>query len=1687
MFPGGGSQYPRMAADLYRSEPAFAQHIDHGLRLLQERYGLDLRPLLLCESHQLDEIRMALEAPSLQLPAVFIVEYALAQILMARGVKPQALLGHSVGENTAACVAGSMSFEDCLGLVVLRGRLMDRVSGGMIAVPVSAAELQPHLDALGLDLAAVNAPNLCVASGPAADIAALEKRLGEAGIEAQRVKIEIAAHSRLLEPILDEFGAYLRSIRLTPPSIRWVSNRTGTWITDEEAIDPQYWVDHLRGTVRFADCLATLAAEPGRVFLEVGPGKTLSSLAKIQPAVKAGQAVIPTMRHADEQVPDDGFLLTALGRLWACGGSLDSERLFSGERRRRIGLPTYAFQGQRYFFEPGAGAQQGKGSESLLADREADESRWYWAPGWKMREAEDATEESLSWLVFLDDSGIGARLVERLRRRGDRVVTVRAGDSYQRLSDDAYVIAPEHGRADYDALVHDLTRSGRAPDRVAHLFLLSRTDSFRPGSSLFHRDQEQGFYSLLFFAQAWASEDSKRGLHIVTVTAGMQSVGDSDPVARPEQATVLGPVRVIPREFPDITVSCVDVDPAAFKRKRAVLRDLVEGLSLAKPVSVRAGHQAEEEAALSLLEAELRAPASNDIVAHRSLGRYLQTIRRTAVADGGEIPLRQRGVVIITGGLGGIGLTIAKELAAEREARIVLVSRTAVPDRAQWPDLARKLAACHQLLRTIAEIEAIEKLGAEVTLLQADVTNIESMRAVAQTVRQRYGAINGLVHAAGVIHDASLATKDQADIEEVLAPKVYGTLVLDEVLRDDDLDMFVVFSSTSTVTAPPGQVDYVAANAFLNAFAQARSLKGHGRTIAINWGVWSDVGMAARSAARLLRDDRAAEAQLAEHPFFDRLSVDAKGVATLEVRWSASEHWFLAEHRTAQGDALLPGAGYLELSAAALREIGIAQPFEIQDLLFLRPLAVDDAGRHVRVRLTPTPEGYGFDVAVAVDLDSNLAAGAELRTGWRRVAQAELILGEQPQLPSLDLVALEAAMPRRLPSVTKQQNHLRFGPRWDVVERVVAGEERALAYLRLADAFASDLEDFSLHPALVDLATGYAMDLIQGYTGDSLWVPVSYHKIRVQGRLPAEICSVVTVRGGSTQESGFAQFDVTITDRQGNVLIAAEKFTIKRLDAALDIGHGSSADAADVEEGQAASSDRRPSAAELAFQHNLSQGIKPNEGRRSFTRALGGYQGAQLYVSSMDLRALVTQAGAAAGLQNTTSAAEPSFARPELGSNYVAPRDEIETTLTELWRDLLGVSQVGILDNFFDLGGHSLIAVRLFAKVKRVFAVEFPISVLFEAPTIEACAALIRSARPAGDKEGDRASTGSARPRYRHLVPMHAGEGGSGRPFFLVAGMFGNVLNLRHLAHQIGVDRPFYGVQARGVYGNDAPHETFEDMAREYLEEIRLVQPQGPYTLGGFSGGGIAALEMARQLQEEGEKVDLLVMLDTPLPRSETLTWKDKIVMHLQRMRRAGPRHVLDIVQGRRAWRRRLIQEQNALGSVAQGGLHSAAIGAAFHRALERYEVRPYDGTITLFRPKLQPVHVFGPHRQINADRRFIYEDNGWTPYCRRIVVFEVPGDHDSMVLEPNVRVLATKMREAINGADKMASRTRQAVGITDAKMQQAADPIVVRSFPRQSYGASRPRRPEALKGHAMPPGATAPKERPAEAEGQRQ
>ena len=264
---------------------------------------------------------------------------------------------------------------------------------------------------------------------------------------------------------------------------------------------------------------------------------------------------------------------------------------------------------------------------------------------------------------------------------------------------------------------------------------------------------------------------------------------------------------------------------------------------------------------------------------------------------------------------------------------------------------------------------------------------------------------------------------------------------------------------------------------------------------------------------------------------------------------------------------------------------------------------------------------------------------------------------------------------------------------------------------------------------------------------------------------------------------------------------------------------------------------------------------------------------------------------------------------------------------------------------------------------------------------------------------------------------MNPGKNPNEIPLFICAGMFGNILNLRHLAIQIGQDRPVYGLQARGLYGEQEPHETFEEMARDYLEEVRAIQPEGPYLLSGFSGGGLVAFEMARQLTAAGENIAMLTLLDTPYPEDVSLSMLDRIAIRTQDIKREGSAFFIRYIKWRIEWERQRLREKNVEPTSAEQ-FHSKEVRQAFMRALSRYQAAPYGGQVLLLRPKLRMAYRLPDGRVLNSDRGAVHADNGWSPYIRNLAIVEVPGDHDGMVLEPNVRVLAGHLRKALNQSE---------------------------------------------------------------------
>lgn len=1596
MFPGGGAQYAGMARDLYETEPVFAQWMDRGLDILQPKLDYDIRKIWLPEKGAEPEADETLKRPSVQLPLIMIVEYALAQLWMSWGVKPVALIGHSMGENTAACVAGVMSFEDCIGLVHLRGQLFDTIpAGGMLSVALPAAELEPLLGD-HLDLGAVNAPALSVATGPQDYLDALEMTLKARDIDCQRILIDIAAHSRMLEPILKDFGDYLRFIKLNPPQIPFTSNRSGAYITDAEATDPDYWVGHLRGTVRYADCITTLAETPGRVFIEVGPGRALAALTGMHNSVTPNQ-IINTLRHPDDATSDDAYFMAMLGRVWAVGGSFDWDQCWGEARRNRVPLPGYSFQRAPYFIKPGT-TVTAPASEWLMRDNDID--GWGYRPVWKptyaacdIDTASDLKDaERQTWLFFADDDELSDTIANRLRHAGHPVVTVRAGDTFARTGNDSYIIAPERGRESYDALIRDLATRDLVPTRIVHSWLVTTDETFRPGSSFFHRNLEQGFYSLLFLAQAIGDEGVAMPLHLNVLTSGAAQVR-TEPLTYPEKATIMGPARVIPREFPGLSCSVLD-------------------LVLPPKAANHRGSVAMSYLANQVLEDLLTSPTSLT-AALRGDKRFEQSYRPLTLphVSADRLPLREGGIYLITGGFGGIGLTLAETLIKEVSARIVLLSRSELPPRQSWDTILGNTAPIDPLARRIRALIRLESTGGTVLTIRADVSNVEDMQAARARIEKELGPVSGVIHGAGLMADGLILTKSMTEIEDVFSPKIYGTQVLDVIFPDGDLDWFALFSSTSTASASIGQVDYVAANEYLNAYAQARA-NDKTQVKAINWGIWSGVGMAADAMQARTGGADPQPATEVQSPMLDEATFDPLGNRQFTASYTACDHWFLDDHRTKAGAALLPGTGYLELAAQALRAQGETPIFEIRDLYFLRPLAVPDQNpRDILIKLPRSDTGYEFTV------ESGSGGVFEMN------AQASLSLLPQSPPPPLDIDAIKA---RCAPAVQARDNawlssaqdaHLNFGPRWHVLQSTALGYNEGIADLDLPDVAGRDIDaGYLIHPGLMDMATGWAMELIEGYQPTHLWVPVSYRSVRVYQPLPDRVISWVRSNTDNQATGKIASFDITIAAPDGTICIEITGFSIHRMESVA--GFGVTSDRGPAQAEGTDTSQRPLSPAEERLRHNLTQGIRAEEGSTLFLRALASDQ-PQVILSSLKLDALIAQAG---DIADDAPDADQRFQRPELDSEYVAPENSIETRLAGFWQELLGVDQIGVEDSFFDLGGHSLIAVRLFAQIRKSWQVDFPISVLFEAPTIRKCAELIAARGIATDEdEGSHTTAMPPKPerRFTYLVPMHSGEGGPKTPFFLVAGMFGNVLNLRHLAHLVGTDRPFYGLQARGLYGDEEPHHSITAAARDYIAEMRQVQPRGPYMIGGFSGGGITAYEIAFQLKAVGENVISLIMLDTPLPVRPALSRRDRIMVNWLNLKKQGIGYVAMWARKRLEWERKRLS--NTIDEDAGDGLHfhDVAIEMAFLENTRAYQVMPWSGPLSLFRPPQFSQWEVAPGRLVDEHRHYLFPDNEWTQYSPEINVYEVPGDHDSMVLEPNVRVLATRIKRVLEAAEQ--------------------------------------------------------------------
>jgi amino acid adenylation domain-containing protein len=352
MFPGQGAQHPNMGLGLYRRHPYFRSLVDDCCQMLKPHLGLDLREVLYPSDGQTRLAELQINQTCITQSALFVIEYSLARLLMKWGVRPAAMIGHSIGEYVAACVSGVFSLEDALWLVALRGKLIQRLtSGAMLSVGRGEGEMKALLNGR-LSIAGINGPGLCTISGPVEAVQELERELTGLGVASKRLQTSHAFHSAMMEPVVETFVEEVQQVQLNRPEIPYLSNVTGRWVREADALDAGYWGRHLRQTVRFWEGAEELLKQEGRVYLEVGPGRALSSMLKAGAKTGIGLRAMTAMRAANEEVTDEEKIMRALGELWLSGAGVKWGAVYEGEARRKVILPTYPFERQRYWVEP---------------------------------------------------------------------------------------------------------------------------------------------------------------------------------------------------------------------------------------------------------------------------------------------------------------------------------------------------------------------------------------------------------------------------------------------------------------------------------------------------------------------------------------------------------------------------------------------------------------------------------------------------------------------------------------------------------------------------------------------------------------------------------------------------------------------------------------------------------------------------------------------------------------------------------------------------------------------------------------------------------------------------------------------------------------------------------------------------------------------------------------------------------------------------------------------------------------------------------------------------------------------------------------------------------------------------------------------------------------------------------------
>lgn len=998
-----------------------------------------------------------------------------------------------------------------------------------------------------------------------------------------------------------------------------------------------------------------------------------------------------------------------VGHLWLSGGKIHWEGLYGSFKPHRIPLPPYPFEGKSYWVKKENSRDRipGKNGEPLKdkTAKNTDIPDWFYTPVWKQSVEDIPVSRSLrdaqeALLVLTGEHEFSKRLAAELRDFNTSAVIAAAGKGFEKADARRYLFDPEN-RENYDRLIREMDSAGRKGLTIVNLFGI--TDECCDMNDVHFMDAgNRIFYSLLYLAQALGTHGRNLPVKIKVLTNNAQKIFGEKGL-NPVKALAEGPCRVIPREYPNVDCTVVDL---ALPESEMETQELIEQVS-----------------------AEICFKPEEKTVAYRGGQRWVRDFEKVKLEERNPpaIQLRHEGTYMITGGLGGIGLALAEYLARQAQARLVLLSRSSFPGEDEWSQWLESHGREDRISQKIRRLADIRKMGGDILVCRGDVTDGGQLEEVRKQAEKRFGRLDGLIHAAGIPGGGMIQLKKPELAEKVLAPKLQGTMALYHVFKDSGLDFFILCSSLNAITGGFGQVDYSAANAFLDAFARIHDSFTGTRYISINWDRWPGTGMAIGAGRSAVLPEPA------RHPLMGRELVSSPVKTVYHGEFNPEKDWILSEH-IVMGTPTVAGTTYLEMARAAFADMHGQGPVEISEVVFLTPMAVrENETRDVFFTLNQRDAGYDFQVASRLQ-----GAGDE----WQEHAHGKIAAAGPAAEKKCDPAELAAKCDRCVfdssgGSEIPSEEFIRFGSRWRSLKKLWTGGNEGFVEAELNSAHREDLREYKLHPALLDVVTG-SVRLAAGGN----YLPFSYGKLRINGPLPEKLYGRIKFKDGFAGSREVITCDMDILDAEGRSLVEISGFSMKLIGetAAKNIRTGFTGTRQDP---------KYAALAKLYTEYDGSGrqtneiGITETEGVEVFKRVLGSCMKPQIIVSTRNIQVSIEQASYMdipdmPGVLEEVAAAKAVYPRPELSTEYVPPKNETEKKLVLLWQDVLGIEKAGIHDEFFELGGDSLLLIQFHTKLKDSFKTDIAVVDLYKYNTI---AALAKYLNGASEKEATPAFT----------------------------------------------------------------------------------------------------------------------------------------------------------------------------------------------------------------------------------------------------------------------------------------------------------------------------------------------------------